>query len=174
MSIRNEERRRKGCQSKGRMVVGSFIHNSLIYNSWMGRRLTLYTIFSEISKKVDKVLGWKFLPGVTVNCFTKYLDHCGSMTLAGTHCICGDKRGPHFYRYYNHCVKIRPGHALNDSILCKQWSVRPYLAWRYTLDCILRMEDDSARGLTQEQIHQWCTTHAAQNDNSVPRIENDI
>lgn len=40
-------------------------------------------------------------------------------------------------------------------------------------DCTLRMEDDSASELTQEQIHQQCTTHAARN-NSVPRTENDV
>lgn len=41
-------------------------------------------------------------------------------------------------------------------------------------ECTLRMEDDSACGLRHEQIHQRCTTHAAQNDDSVPRIENNM
>lgn len=112
MPIRNEERRRKGCQSKGRVIVGSFIHNSLLYNSWMGRRLTLYNIFGEIGKKGDKILGWKFPPGVTVNCSTKYLVHCGSMTLAGTHCIHGDKRGPHIFFIIIIIIASRSGWAM--------------------------------------------------------------
>lgn len=78
-----------------------------------------------------------------------------------------------FHHYYNHCIKIRLGHALNDSLLCKQWSISHALLGHIPFDYTLRMEDDSACELTQEQIHQQCTTHAARN-NSVPRTENDV